>query len=637
MKEGAEMAKRYFTVGMAGHIDHGKTALVKALTNKETDRLKEERERGISIELGFAPLLETEDMEIAVVDVPGHEKFIRQMIAGVAGIDLVILVVAADEGVMPQTREHLEILSFLGVDQGIVVLSKIDKVDEDLHSLAREEIKEELQGTVFEGSPVLLADSLSGKGVAEVKESILQFLEEVPSRSITGDFRMPIDQVFTVKGQGTVVRGTVYEGSVKDGESLMLLPSGKETKARQIQVHHKPASEAFGGQRTAINLSGLSKDEAVRGDVLVKSEFFTVTDTIDVSIKMVADLEHPVKQRMPVKLHTGTSETMGKIIFFDRNEVEMEQEDILCQIRLDENVVVKRNDRFILRRPTPAETIGGGFIIDPNGGRYKFGQDTIHFLYQKMNGTPLQRVEDAILKHKVLSRSQLLQEASLSSGALEELMGTESLLILPNGEVTSIPVLTNLEQLIEGELREFHKKFPLKSGYDKAQLFQLYKSLFSETLLNHLVKQNLKSEKWVQKGHFLSLAEFTPAVPEHWKKRSDQVLEALKNDGMTPEDIAVYVKKAGIPADMQPGLFQFYREQEKVIFIDDSIAFQKEIFDQAVQLLKDGTDEEFTLPEAKDILGLSRKYLIPLLESLDTLGLTIRIDNKRKWRSSAAQ
>ncbi|WP_421384825.1 selenocysteine-specific translation elongation factor [Bacillus salacetis] len=629
------MTKRYFTVGMAGHIDHGKTALVKALTNKETDRLKEEKERGISIELGFAPLLETGDMEVSVIDVPGHEKFIRQMIAGVAGIDLVILVVAADEGVMPQTREHLEILSFLGVNQGIVVLSKMDKVDRDLHSLASEEIKEELTGTVFEGAPVILADSLSGKGIPEVKQTILRFLEEVPSRSVTGDFRMPIDQVFTVKGQGTVVRGTVYEGSVKEGDTLKLLPSGKETRARQIQVHHKPAPEAFGGQRTAINLSGLSREEAIRGDVLVKSDFFTVTDTIDVSLRMVEDLEHPVKQRMPVKLHTGTSETMGKIIFFDRNQVEKGHEEILCQIRLDESIVVKRNDRFILRRPTPAETIGGGSIIDPNGGKYKFGQRTIQVLQQKKNGTPIQRVEDTLSEHKALSKSRLLQETSLSSSVLEELLEDPALNELPSGEITSGQVMTELEQLINAELDGFHQQYPLKTGYDKARITQLYKSSYTDSLLEYVLKQNLNSGRWSQSGHYLSLAEFTPHVPEQWKKRSEQALELLKKDGMKAEDFTTYLNQAGIPSGLQTGLTQFYREQGKAIFLDDNLAFHMDIFNQAVQHLQGQTAEEFALPEAKEILGLSRKYLIPFLETLDNLGYTVRIENKRKWRTGA--
>lgn len=257
--------KRYFTIGMAGHIDHGKTTLTKALTNVDTDRLKEEKERQISIELGFAPLHEDEEIQISVVDVPGHERFIRQMIAGVAGIDLVILAVAADEGVMPQTREHLEILDFLGIRNGIVAITKIDRVDEEFTDLVKEEILEELKGTVFEDVPFILTDSLSGKGIEELKQLIIHILKEQDTRDAKGAFRLPIDQVFTVKGQGTVVRGTVYEGKVEEGQLLKIMPNGIETRARQLQVHHQPAKAAFAGQRAAINLSGVSKEDIERG------------------------------------------------------------------------------------------------------------------------------------------------------------------------------------------------------------------------------------------------------------------------------------------------------------------------------------------------------------------------------------
>ncbi|WP_456271411.1 selenocysteine-specific translation elongation factor [Bacillus sp. AK031] len=626
------MAKRYFTVGMAGHIDHGKTSLVKALTNIDTDRLKEERERGISIELGFAPLLKTEEMEVSVVDVPGHERFIRQMIAGVAGIDLVVLVVAADEGVMPQTKEHLEILSFLGIDKGIVVLSKIDKVDEELHSLAKEEIVEELRGSSFEGCPVILADSLSGKGIEELKGKIIQFLGESPSRSVSGDFRMPIDQVFTVKGQGTVVRGTVYEGSVKEGDSLLLLPAGKETRARQIQVHHSKAEEAFGGQRTAINISGISREEAARGDVLVKSEFFTVTDTIDVSIRLVKGLELALKQRMPVKLHAGTMETMGKIVFFDRNEVKEENEEILCQVRLDGKIVVKRNDRIILRRPTPAETVAGGYVIDPNGSRYKFGEDTIRLLKQKKNGTPLQRIEDVLAKFKALPEERLLQESSLSSYELEELLSGKEIIEMPNGNITSYKVTAEMEKLVGTELENFHKENPLSIGMDKARIVQLFKNHSQESILEYVIKDMISQEKWNREGHLLHINGFTPSVPQQWAKRSRQALELLKEGGRKPLELTEYLKDAGIPGELHQSLLQFYREQNLVIPLDDKLAYHFDVFSEAVNDLQESTADDFDISAAKDTLGLSRKFLIPFLETLDSRGYTVRVENKRKWK-----
>lgn len=342
------MGKKYYTIGMAGHIDHGKTTLTKALTSVDTDRLKEEKERSISIEPGFAPLYNDAEMEISVVDVPGHERFIRQMIAGVAGIDLVVLVVAADEGVMPQTKEHLDILALLGITQGIVVLTKISKVEEELRDLALEEVIDELKGTVFEGATILMADSLSGEGVERLKQIVITTLKGMASKSVRGDFRLPIDQVFTVKGQGTVVRGTVFEGTLDTGEEIIILPQGIHTKAKQIQAHHRKESSVFAGQRAAINLSGVDYKEIKRGNVLVTSTHFTVTNTIDVCLKVLRAVNHPIKQRMPIVAHVGTSEVMGKLVFFDRNKVDSESDDILCQIRLNETIVAKRDRKSVV-------------------------------------------------------------------------------------------------------------------------------------------------------------------------------------------------------------------------------------------------------------------------------------------------
>ena len=397
---------------MAGHIDHGKTSLTKALTNVDTDRLKEEKERQISIELGFAPLYEDEEIQISVIDVPGHERFIRQMIAGVAGIDLVVLVVAGDEGVMPQTREHLDILGFLGIRNGIVAITKIDRVDEEFVDLVKDDIFEELQGTVFENSPFVLVDSLSMKGIDELKNLIVDTLKEQEMRDVKGAFRLPIDQVFTVKGQGTVVRGTVYEGSVEEGQTLMIMPKGIEVRGRQLQVHHKPAKKAFAGQRVAINLSNVTKEDLERGDVVVSSEHFNVTRTIDVAIRVVEDLDYMVKQRMPIKCHIGTAEVMGRIVFFDRNDLKEENGEILCQLRLEHEIVTKRGDRFIIRRPSPQETIGGGWVIDPRGEKYRFGVQTIEELEKKKVGTPKERMIAALTEGKSLILSELIKRTA---------------------------------------------------------------------------------------------------------------------------------------------------------------------------------------------------------------------------------
>ncbi|MFD5853803.1 selenocysteine-specific translation elongation factor [Cytobacillus pseudoceanisediminis] len=623
--------KRYFTIGMAGHIDHGKTTLTKALTNVDTDRLKEEKERQISIELGFAPLHEDEEIQISVVDVPGHERFIRQMIAGVTGIDLVILAVAADEGVMPQTREHLEILDFLGIRNGIVAITKIDRVDEEFTGLVKEEILEELKGTVFEDAPFILTDSLSGKGIEELKQLIILTLKERDTRDAKGAFRLPIDQVFTVKGQGTVVRGTVYEGKVEEGQLLKIMPNGIETRARQLQVHHQPAKAAFAGQRAAINLSGVSKEDIERGEVLVSSEHFSVTKTIDVAVRMVGDLEHIVKQRMPIKCHIGTAEVMGKIVFFDRNELSNSEGEILCQLRLEEEVVAKRGDRFILRRPSPQETIGGGWVIDPNGEKYRFGQKTIENLSRKKEGTPKDRIKAALSDDKVLTVSEITAKTSLDELTVKEILKGEDFLSINSKEFTLVAIKEAVEEQIADRLNEFHLENPMKQGANKAELLQAMQNKYPKMLVEFVLNSGIEKNAFHRKGQYLQNKGFYPHVPKSWQKRTDNLLADLKKDGYKVKPFDEYYASAGIPEKLKGDLKRYLEDQEIVVPLDAQYYWHGDHFRKAVEELKKSTAAEFEVGNAKDVLGLSRKYMIPFLEKLDTLGMTRRAENKRIW------
>lgn len=625
--------KRYFTIGMAGHIDHGKTTLTKALTNVDTDRLKEEKERQISIELGFAPLFEDEEIQISVVDVPGHERFIRQMIAGVAGIDLVVLVVAADEGVMPQTREHLDILGFLGIRNGIVAISKIDRVEEEFIDLVKDDISEELKGTVFESAPLVLIDSLTKKGIDELKNLIIQTLKEQETRDIKGAFRLPIDQVFTVKGQGTVVRGTVYEGMVEEGQQLTIMPKGLEVRARQLQVHHQPAKQAFAGQRAAINLSGVTKEDIERGDVVVSSEHFNITRTIDVAIRVVEDLDYMVKQRMPIKCHLGTAEVMGRIVFFDRNELKEENDEILCQIRLDEEIVTKRGDRFILRRPSPQETIGGGWVIDPKGQKYRFGERTVAELEKKKVGTPGERIVSALMEAKSLGLDDLITRTSLDRDVLEEELKSDDF-ILYNGKEYTLKALVEVnEEDLYNRLRDYHTEFPMKQGLNKAELIQAQAKIYPKSLLDFVIEEAVKNGVFKRKEQYISLGEFMPHVPKNWKTRTNNMLGKLKSDGMKVHYFKDYLDGAGIPESISPDLKKFLEDEELVVPLDELYYWHGDIFNLAVGKLKAETSTEFEVSAAKDILGLSRKYMIPFLETIDAKGLTRRVENKRVWKS----
>jgi selenocysteine-specific elongation factor len=627
-----ELEKRYFTIGMAGHIDHGKTSLTKALTNVDTDRLKEEKERQISIELGFAPLYEDDEIQISVVDVPGHERFIRQMIAGVAGIDLVVIVIAADEGVMPQTREHLDILGFLGIQNGIVAITKIDRVDAEFIDLVKDDIMVELQDTVFADTPFILVDSISQKGIESLKSQIIETLKAQEMRDLKGAFRLPIDQVFTVKGQGTVVRGTVYEGSIEEGQTLLVMPKGLEVKVRQIQVHHNQAQKAFAGQRTAINLSGVSKEDIERGDVLVSSEHFIVTKTIDVAIRVVEDLEHLIKQRMPIKLHIGTTEVMGRIVFFDRNELKEENGEILCQLRLDEEILTKRGDRFIIRRPSPQETIGGGWVIDPRGQKYRFGEHTIEELEKKKVGSPKERVARALFEAKSLPLSELIKHTALDEELLKEVLQEQDFIFYNGKEYTLQMIIDSIEEDIYDHLQEFHQKNPMKTGLNKAELLQFFNKRYNKGLIDFVIENGITNGIFTRKGQFVQLASFVPHVPSNWQKRVENMLIEIKKDGLKVRYLIDYLNSAGIPNALVGDIKKFMEEQGQIVMLDDQFAYSGEEFETAVDILRAKTGAEFEVGDAKEILGISRKYIIPFLEKLDSLKLTKREENKRVWQ-----
>ncbi|MGK7377036.1 selenocysteine-specific translation elongation factor [Planococcus sp. 1R117A] len=629
------MDNTYFTIGMAGHIDHGKTTLTKKLTNVDTDRLKEEKERGISIELGYAPLQTEDGTHVSIVDVPGHERFIRQMIAGVAGIDLVVLVVAADEGVMPQTEEHLEILQFLGIEHCIVAISKIDRVDEEMLELVADDIQERLEGTIFDGAPCVLVDSLSGKGISELKETIFNELKKVKFRDAYGSFRLPIDQVFTVQGQGTVIRGTIYEGIVQQGSQLTLLPKGHKVKARQIQVHHQEQFQARAGQRTAINLGGIDKADVTRGDVLVASDHFMVTDTIDVALQLIDKDFSPLKQRAPVKVHVGTSEVMGQIVFFDRNELAATKDEVLCQIRLEEEIVVRRGDRFILRRPTPVKTLGGGWVIQPKGAKYRFGEETMAMLRAIKEGTPQDLIEDVLDKHIVLDVQQLIQQTSLDGHVLQEtlLKGLEEgrLLEISPGKYSLAKTYAKITDEMSDRLASYHEEFPMRTGMSKAELVQslsgAYPKLFIEYSLNALTGQ----EKFKKIEQFIALDSFEPHLPKKWKTRMEGIIAALEKDGLQVKKWNEYFEGTPVPKNDIPELTLYLLNTGQAYRLLEDTLIHHKAFEQALAKLKSGTDEAFGLKEAKEALDVSRKYLIPLLELLDGMNLTTRLEEQRHW------
>jgi selenocysteine-specific elongation factor len=490
----------------------------------------------------------------------------------------------------------------------------------------------ELQDTVFADAPFLLVDSLSKKGIDSLKSLIIETLKAQEMRDLKGAFRLPIDQVFTVKGQGTVVRGTVYEGSVEEGQTLLVMPKGLEVKARQIQVHHNQAQKAFAGQRTAVNLSGVSKEDIERGDVLVSSEHFIVTKTIDVAIRVVEDLEHLIKQRMPIKLHIGTTEVMGRIVFFDRNELKEENGEILCQLRLDEEILTKRGDRFIIRRPSPQETIGGGWVIDPRGQKYRFGEHTIEELEKKKVGSPKERVTAALFEAKSLPLSELIKHTALDEEVLKAVLQGQDFIFYNGKEYTLQTIIDLVEEDIYDHLQEFHQKNPMKTGLNKAELLQSFNKRYNKGLIDFVIENGITNGAFTRKSQFVQLASFVPHVPSNWQKRVENMLLEIKKDGLKVRYLNDYLNSAGIPNILVGDIKKFMEEQGQIVLLDDQFAYSGEVFENAVDTLRAKTGAEFEVGDAKEILGISRKYIIPFLEKLDTLKLTKRAENKRVWQ-----
>ncbi|MBH0165760.1 selenocysteine-specific translation elongation factor [Fictibacillus sp. 7GRE50] len=628
------MTIKYYTIGMAGHIDHGKTTLTKALSGIDTDTLKEEKARKITIEPGFAPFSLTKDLHTSIVDVPGHEKLIRQMIAGVAGIDLVLLVIAGDEGVMPQTREHFEILSFLGIEKGIIVVTKSDMIDDEMRLLVEEDILELTNSSVFERFPIHFVDSVSSAGIDQLKSEIINLLKDTPVRSSQGAFRMPIDHIFTVKGQGTVIRGTVYEGEVQEGDELFVQPGNVKVKIRKLQVHKQEVHSARAGQRAAINLSGGSKADWKRGHVLVEPNVYSTTNTIDLVLSTGEGWKGKLKQRSSVKFYSGTSEVMGKLVLFDRNELDVNEDQIYCQVRLDQEVVTKRGDRFILRRPTPEETIGGGEVIDPNGSVYRFGTETIERLRSKHEGTPNERVLQLLNKVGSMTERELKSSSGMDDEVLQhtldELISEGSVARIQNFLVADSKV-KHIKSSIMNKLQNFHSEYSLRQGIPKAEIVQSFQNEVNPKIVNTLL------EKWITDStvsitdHFVHLSHFKPHYPEKWAKRMANVLAALEEAQLEPDDLQNIYNAQQLPEPLYHEFKYFLIKSNEVVLLFDEVMLSRKAFDSAVEHLRINTDSTFSVQDAKAVLHTSRKFLIPILECMDSKGHTMRESNVRKW------
>lgn len=619
-------------IGTAGHIDHGKTALIRALTGRETDTQKEEKKRGITIDLGFTYFDLPGGMKAGIIDVPGHEKFLPNMLAGVCGMDIILLTIALDEGIMPQTREHMDILEQLGITNGVIVLTKLDMVEEEWADMMEEEIAQQLAGRVFASWPRIKVSAHEGTGIEELKKLICDKAAVAKhQRETTGHFRLPIDRLFTVKGLGTVVAGTVLEGTVGTDQEVMIYPIEETTKVKSLQTHGEGIEEAYAGQRAAILLQGISKEQVSRGMVLAYPDSMRTTNRLDVAISLSKDCNRVVKNQSRVHLHIGTKEVLARVVLLDKPELKASEEGF-AQLITEEPISVKRNDRFIIRFLSPLETLGGGKVLQIEAPKHKrFDDGLISELQQRKDGRQEQliiSVIDGALKQPI-SLEELRKQAQMDEEELimekKRLETEEKCLILKGRKQDyywSFQAFDEKWLEIKHVFEKFHKEHPYRRGMGKAffksSLFKGWETGCFDIFLGYLISSNRLSGE----NEFLWLSSFEIRMDDRYEKVRKLVLEEARKASYSLVDYS----KIDITVDGDTeDIIEALCVSGELVRIHDTLCTTKEIAIDIQNKVKKyfETEEILSFASLRDLLEISRKAAKPLMEYLDNCKITL--------------
>ncbi len=625
-------------IGTAGHVDHGKTVLIKALTGIDTDRFQEEKERGISIDLGFAPFKLPGGRLAGVVDVPGHERFIHNMLAGAAGMDLVMLVVDATEGVMPQTTEHLDILGLLGIRKGIVVITKMDLVEEQWRELVQEEIGEELEGTFLEDAPIHAVSAINNQGIEELKELIDRLTTDLEPRDSSGPLRLPVDRSFVISGFGTVVTGTLIQGSVSVGDTVSIVPPGLEVRVRNIQVHDDDVQKAMAGTRVALNLSGLEKGQVLRGCVISNPGYYRQTELIDVSIELLGRTPRQVKNLAPVHFFLGTARTVARLHLLDVKELKSGQ-SALVQCRLDRPLVAERGDPFVIRSYSPMTTIGGGKVLDPYPVKHRrYRPDVIERL-QELKQAPAAGGDSAFVRRKLeelqaADSIRLAKETRLGqdkiAAILEEL--TAQGLVQKLGSAYIIAgLLREYENKLLTELKKFHHDYPLAPGMSRARLKGLLPGAFTQRDYDALLDIMQNRELLSAKSDLVSLYSFEAEPSEADQSKLDSLANLYRAGRFQPPSVKDALEETRVSQTRKDEFYNYLVSKNVLIKISEELYFHCESYNEALNLLRKhfAVNDKLTLGEFRDITGSSRKYVQALLEHFDRVKVTRRVEDYR--------
>ena len=638
-------------IGTAGHVDHGKSTLITALTGTDPDRLKEEKERGISIELGFAHFTLPSGIRAGIVDVPGHERFLRNMLAGVGSMDMVLLVIAADEGVMPQTREHLDILQLLGVEQGIVVITKSDMVEEDWLDMIQEDIQAFLTGTVLEKAPVCRISAVKGQGMDELLQQIETVAASIKPRSMAGAFRLPIDRIFTMQGFGTVVAGTLWSGLLQEGDSAVIEPAGLPVRVRGLQVYGRKVKSARAGQRTAVNIAGAECAELMRGQVLAKEGVLKPVRIIDGRLTVLKHLEKALQSGTRIRCHTGTAESIGRVYLLDQEEL-LPGDTGLVQIRLETPIAPLYGDRYVLRLYSPMTTIGGGVILAVGEQKCRrFDEKKLTLLVQKEKGQP----EDLVY-HVLAGAGALLQAGALHKQlpqlALEEIHACLDKLLVQE-KVSKWPIEDETYYLdkehelgwaesLRAYLLNYHRQYPLRIGAPREEVRQKVMSGLSQKHFQALL------EAWQQRAQIdavglkLKLSSHQVVYQGIYKQWQEKITGEFTKNLFTPPDINAIIVTPKGKSKEAAAVWESLVERREIVRVAEGIYFHREAVEKAIKVLAEyfQEHEKLTPADFRNLIGSSRKYTMPLLEYFDELGITerhseYRIQNAKNRASMA--
>jgi selenocysteine-specific elongation factor len=626
---------RDLILGTAGHIDHGKTSLVKALTGIDCDRLPEEKARGITIDIGFATL-DLGEFRLGIVDVPGHERFVKNMLAGATGIDLAVLVIAADDSIMPQTREHLEILKLLGLRHGVIALTKCDLVDETTLEVVDMEIRDLVQGSFLEEAPIVRTSAQSGHGIVELKSAIAEACQKVEARTGAPWFRMPIDRSFIVQGHGTVVTGSVISGSLKVGDEVEWQPRGAKVRVRSMQNHDQPVEEVHRGMRAALNLAGVPLEDVVRGQELATAGFLQPARVVTVRLHCLGDLKRPIKHRAPVRFHIGTGEIMGTVSLLDCDTV-APGEWGLAQLFLEEPATCTWGQPFVLRGSSATLTLGGGQVLQPVAKKVRRRHlEVLERIEKLWTGNPEERALTVAWFGGFggFTQADLVRSANLVPDQALELIGK----MKQEGKLVSIAVsparqvllhadmVKELDERILQVLGRLHDEAPLMTTHDRQKVQSQLDYVGDDQLVHAEVERLIKTKKLVGDLRRIARADFKPKLSANLRKLKDKVVAAFLEAGFQPPDRASFAGAAGGNAASLKDLFDVCVAEGFLVHVADEIYLgseaEAEMRKRVSARLQSGPGA--TVAEIRDILGTTRKFAVPLCEYLDRVGVTRR-------------